>query len=456
MRILKLTASNVKRLKVVSFTPNGHINRISGGNGSGKTSVLDAIVWALTGTSTVPSMPVRKGSGKAEIIVEFEDMIVTRRFTEGGSRNGILAIESKDGKTRFQGPQEMLDKLMGRISFDPLEFLRMHPRKQFEVLYSLVLPQVDPATLNIQKHPDYITRRELKKEVTALETRRDAILIPDNLPMDKRDEDALLKQLGEVGEHNARIEREKRQREEIERNQQADTELLRKKIERITALQEEIKQLQGEVREDGNVLARTERIMEKWEPLPEPKNPDHYREAITQAKAMNAAIDKRILRDELQKEIDAIDKRIDTLSENLDKHEEANTKAIEQAHFPVEGLSFGDEEVIYEGLPFNQVSNADQIRASVAIGMAANPKMRVMLIKDGSLLDDNSLELIAGMSWEKDTQMFIETVDTSGKVGVYLEDGEVKAINEEPLDVKETKPAPAPKKARAKKISATA
>jgi AAA domain len=444
MRILKLTASNVKRLKVVSFTPNGHINRISGGNGSGKTSVLDAIVWALTGTSTVPSMPVRKGSGKAEIIVEFEDMIVTRRFTEGGSRNGILAIESKDGKTRFQGPQEMLDKLMGRISFDPLEFLRMHPRKQFEVLYSLVLPQVDPATLNIQKHPDYITRRELKKEVTALETRRDAILIPDNLPMDKRDEDALLKQLGEVGEHNARIEREKSQRAQIAAKHDASKQKAQELYETIERMHMELKEIEA-------TNERTFKIMDNWEPLATPKNPDHYREAITAAKAMNAAIDKRILRDELQKEIDAIDKRIDTLSENLDKHEEANTKAIEQAHFPVEGLSFGDEEVIYEGLPFNQVSNADQIRASVAIGMAANPKMRVMLIKDGSLLDDNSLELIAGMSWEKDTQMFIETVDTSGKVGVYLEDGEVKAINEEPLDVKETKPAPAPKKARAKK-----
>ena len=456
MRILKLTASNVKRLKVVSFTPNGHINRISGGNGSGKTSVLDAIVWALTGTSTVPSMPVRKGSGKAEIIVEFEDMIVTRRFTEGGSRNGILAIESKDGKTRFQGPQEMLDKLMGRISFDPLEFLRMHPRKQFEVLYSLVLPQVDPATLNIQKHPDYITRRELKKEVTALETRRDAILIPDNLPMDKRDEAALLKQLGEVGEYNARIEREARQREEIKRKADEMLKSVEEKEKRFEAIRAELEQLKADIKEDKAIVAGTLKTIEKWEPLATPQNAAHFTEAITAAKAMNAAIDKRILRDELQKEIDAIDKRIDTLSENLDKHEEANTKAIEQAHFPVEGLSFGDEEVIYEGLPFNQVSNADQIRASVAIGMAANPKMRVMLIKDGSLLDDNSLELIAGMSWEKDTQMFIETVDTSGKVGVYLEDGEVKAINEEPLDVKETKPAPAPKKARAKKISATA
>lgn len=447
MRILKLTASNVKRLKVVSFTPNGHINRISGGNGSGKTSVLDAIVWALTGTSTVPSMPVRKGSGKAEIIVEFEDMIVTRRFIEGGSRNGILAIESKDGKTRFQGPQEMLDKLMGRISFDPLEFLRMHPRKQFEVLYSLVLPNVDPATLNIQKHPDYITRRELKKEQTALETRRDAILIPDGLPKDKRDEAKLLRELGEVGEHNARIEREARQREEIQRKQEA-AQL------GMNEVREEIERLQKELKQGEEMFNRNARIIDKWEPLPEPKNPAHYTEAITEAKHINAAIDKRGQRDELEKEIEGIEKRVATLSDNLDKHEAANTKAIEQANFPVEGLAFGDEEVIYEGLPFNQVSNADQIRASVAIGMASNPKLRVMLIKDGSLLDDKSLTIIAEMSWEKDTQMFIECVDNSGKVGVYLEDGEVKAVNDEPLDVKETKPAP--KKARAKKIPATA
>ena len=454
MKIIKLTASNVKRLKAVSFTPNGHINRISGANGSGKTSVLDAIVWALTGTSTVPSLPVRKGSGKAEIIVEMEDIIVTRRFTEGGSRNGVLAIESKDGKTRFQGPQDMLDKLMGRISFDPLEFLRMHPKKQFEVLYSLVLPDIDPSTLNIQKHPDYITRRELKKEVTALETRRDAILVPADLPREKRDEAALLKQLGEVGEHNARIERERSHRESIQRTQAANAADLKRKIDRITALQAEIKQLQEEVREDGNEAARTQRIIEKWEPLEKPRDPAHYTEAITQAKIVNAAIDRRDQRELLQKEIDAIEKRVETLSDRLQKHEEANIKAIEEAHFPVEGLSFGDEEVIYEGIPFNQVSNADQIRASVAIGMAANPKLRVMLIKDGSLLDDKSLEIISGMSWEKDTQMFIEQVDTTGKIGVYLEDGEVKAINEEPLDMKEAKPAP--KKARAKKIPASA
>jgi AAA domain len=448
MKIIKLTASNVKRLKAISFTPNGHINRISGANGSGKTSVLDAIVWALTGTSTVPSQPVRKDSGKAEIVIDLGDIVITRRFVEGGSRNGVLAIESKDGKTRYQGPQDMLDKLMGEISFDPLAFLRMHPSKQFEVLYKMVLPDVDPKTLNIQKHPDYLMRRDLKKEVTALETRRDAILIPDGLPLEKRDEAGLLRQLGEVGEYNARIEREKNHRAQIERTQ---AETLRANQE----LREQIKRLEKQLSEGISVFDRTQRIIEKWEPLAEPKNAAHYTEAITQAKAINAAIDKRLQRDELEGQIEELEKRITTLSKNLDAHEAANTKAIEEAHFPVEGLGFGDDEVLYNGFPFNQVSNADQIRASVAIGIAANPKLRVMQIKDGSLLDDASLKILAEMAWEKDVQMWIEQVDTSGKIGVYLEDGEVKAINEEPLDIQEPKAKPA-KKVKAKKIPVTA
>ena len=432
MRIFSIKGQNVKKLKIIDITPNKYITRFSGGNGAGKTSTLDMVEWALTGTSNVPSQPVRKGSGKAVIQLDLGDIVVTRRFVEGGSRNGTLVIESKNDHTLFKSPQEILDKLMGKISFDPLEFLRMHPKKQFEVLYSLVLPDVDPATLNIQKHPDYITRRELKKEVTALETRRDAIIVPDNLPTVKRDEDALLKQLSEVGEHNARIEREKNQRDQIQRSQ---NELLQAN----QTLRDQIEKLQKKLVEDVKTFDRTSRIMENWEPLAEPKNPEHYREAITQAKAMNAAIDKRVMRDEIQGQLDGLEKRIETLSDTLQKHDAANTKAIEEAHFPVEGLGFGDEEVIYEGLPFNQVSNADQIRASVAIGMAANPKLRVMRIKDGSLLDDKSLQVIAEMCWEQDFQVLVEVVDTEGKIGVYLEDGEVKAINDEPLNIPDPK-----------------
>ena len=437
MRVIGLRAVDFKKIKVVDITPNEFVNRISGANGSGKTSVLDAIEMCLRGTRNVPSKPVRKGAQKSIIEVGIgndgkAEWIVRRSFTEGGSKNGFLTVEPTDGKSRLQGPQEFLNKLVGPNSFDPLEFIRMEPEQQFRTLYKIVLPDVDPNSLDIEKNPDYLKRRELKKEIKALETRRDAIQIPDNLPMEKRDEAKLLKELGEVGEHNARIEREKRQREEIARVLEADTERLKTKVERIQELIAEITKLREEVKEEGNVLARTERIIEKWEPLAAPKDPAHYTEAITAARIVNAAIDKRGQRDELQKEIDGISKRVDTISDALDELEIRQTKAIEEAKFPIPGLAFGNEEVIFEGLPFAQVSNADQIRASVAIGMADNPELRVMRIKDGSLLDSSSMKVVSEMCVKEEFQLFVEVVDESGEVGVYLEEGEVKAVNDEP------------------------
>ena len=430
MRVIGLKIQDFKRIRVMDITPNEFVNRISGANGSGKTSALDAIEVCLRGTRNVPSKPVRKGAQKSIIEVGIgsdgkAEWIVRRSFTEGGSKNGFLTVEPTDGKSRLQGPQEFLNKLVGPNSFDPLEFIRMGAKEQFETVYRIVLPDVDPKSLDIEKNPDYLKRRELKKEIKALETRRDAIQIPDNLPMEKRDEAKLLKELGEVGEYNARIEREKNQRAQISRNQE---ELLWANNQ----LRDQIERLQKELKQGVADYDRTSRIMEEWKPLAAPKDPAHYTQAINEARILNAAIDRRGQRDELQKEIDGISKRVDTISDQLDELEAKQTKAIEEAKFPIPGLAFGNEEVIFEGIPFAQVSNADQIRASVAIGMADNPELRVMRIKDGSLLDDASMKIIADMCVKEDFQLFCEIVDTSGDVGVYLEEGEVKAVNDEP------------------------
>ncbi len=117
-------------------------------------------------------------------------------------------------------------------------------------------------------------------------------------------------------------------------------------------------------------------------------------------------------------------------------------KAISEAEFPIDGLAFGDGEVIYQGIPFSQASTAEQIRASVAIGMASNPELRVMIIRDASLLDAKSMNLISEMTNEQDFQVYCEVTDTSGKVGIYIEDGTVKTINAEP----EPKPTAKPKR----------
>jgi AAA domain len=454
LRIIGLKAENIKRLKAIDLTPNDHINRISGGNGSGKTSLLDAIEWALTGTSTVPSQPVRKGSGKATVKLDLGDIIVTRRFTEGGSRNGVLVVEPKDGNTRFQGAQSLLDSYMGKISFDPLEFLRMHPKKQLEVLRSLVKLEIDLDELDREYQADYLRRRELKKEKTAVETRRDAIAVLPNLPSEKIDEAALVRELRETSDHNADIQREEREREEFSDNLNRlsrDIDDQRAKVAELRA-QADALETEADLWFDQHEKNANERS--SWKPLPELRNATELAEQIDAARRTNHGIDRRTQRESYQYEAEEMEAQIVALSTALDAREAAKTEALTKAEFPVPGLAFGEDEVIYRGFPFGQGSNAEQIRCSVAIGMASNPELRVMRIKDGSLLDDKAMEILAEMCQAHDQQLFMEVVDTSGKIGVYLEDGEVSAINEEPLNLPKAE-RPAPKK-RAKKIPATA
>jgi len=116
MRILRLETSNIKKLKVVDITLNKYINRITGANGSGKTSALDAIEWALIGGATVPTAPVRKGAVRGTVKLhmgegETVDVIVTRTFFEGGAkRAGRLDFEVMPGKdgSAFEGKRKKI------------------------------------------------------------------------------------------------------------------------------------------------------------------------------------------------------------------------------------------------------------------------------------------------------------------------------------------------------------
>lgn len=433
MKIIYLKAENVKRLKVFDITPGPYINRISGANGSGKTSALDSIEWLIAGTSNVPSQPVRKGAGKARIVGETEEYRITRTFVEGGSRNGLLKLESKSRPGMFHsGPQEILDKLMGPISFDPLEFSRMKSKQQFEVLRKLVKTDVDLDQLQTDYQADYLRRREAKKERDAIEIRANAIAVSADLPAKKIDEAALIKELEEASSYNEKISQQQYERNKQKASRQVLSEEIETQEQQLEDLEQQLEQLKAEIKNNRARLEKADYEIGTWPPLPEPKNATDLAEQITQARATNQGIDRRTRREEYQKEIDALDGEIETLSAGLKAKEETKVATIAAAEFPVPGLAFGDDEVIYEGIPFGQVSNADQIRCSVAIGMATNPELRVMRIKDGSLLDAHSMAIIAEMAHSQDFQVFIEVVDESGKVGVYLEDGEIKAVNEEP------------------------
>lgn len=456
LHIVGLELENFKKIKVFSLAPKGTgIIKISGSNGAGKTSALDAISLALLGARGGPTAPVRKGAGRGKVSVDLGEFVVTRMWSEGGDTKGEMWIEAKDGRT-YPTPQKILDNILGKISFDPLAFSRMEPKKQQEELRRLLGVDAALDELKAKEQVDYQTRRERNNYLTQLEAQRKGINFPEGLPTKKRDIDAMTQELADVAKFNTDIEREKMRREEIMRDLNAQRAAITEKQNRAAALEDEVQRLRKELKDDYEAEKKATQIIAKLPKIADPKDAQEISENIAAARAINQAIDRRGEAEAKDEEIKRVSGEVAKLSRAIDGFRQQQTDIIAGANFPVKGLGFDDNGVIYNELPFEQASNAEQIRVSVAIGMANNPKLRVMRIADGSLLDAESMSMIEGMAADNEFQIWMELVDQTGKVGVYLVDGEIAAIDGvEAPKPKLTAPLGPPRKKAAKTKDST-
>ena len=424
MKIISFTAENLKKLKVVQITPSGNVIRITGPNGSGKTSVLDAIYWALAGTSNISSKPVRDGEMRAVVKLDLGEFVVTRRFNESGGTS--LTVEA-DG-AQFRSPQKMLDELLGSLTFDPLAFSLMAPRQQLDTLKKTVTLDVNIDALDDLNAMDYAARTEINRTVKGLTEKANDLLARTNpnVPKEPIDPDSLIGELEGVAKFNAEIERERSSRE-------ADVRMNERHLEAAATKREQAAMLVREAEEIEQVVANNRKVAATLPPLEEPRDTATIRARIDEARKINAVIAINNDYATARAAENAARRAAQDLTDAMERRSREKAEAIARAKMPVDGLSFGEGIVLYNDLPFDQASSAEQLRISVAIAMAANPKLRVLRIQDGSLLDENSLRMIAEMAEANDMQVWVESVDTSGKVGIFMQEGEVAAIDGVPV-----------------------
>lgn len=433
MKILKFTAENFKKLKVVQITPTGNVVTITGANGSGKTSVLDAIYAALGGAKDLPPQPVRRGQLKAHVALDLGDITVIRKFSKDTGTS--LVVEAKNG-ARYPTPQKMLDELLGKLTFDPLAFSRMEPKKQLEQIRSMVKIELDLDQLDRENASDFEKRTDLNREIKSLDAQGFGFTFPEDTPDEEIDVSKLALELQAAGEKNAALEREKADHRRIEHEINAHMELAAGHRRAAEDFRERAVHL------DLEAEAETRKSLEKKSKLEStdiqaPVDAGEIRTLMSQAQTINAAVAKKKQQAAIFFSAKARRAKVDELTEAMAARTNAKQKAIAAAKMPIDGLSFGDGEVVYNGLPFSQASSAEQLRISVAVAMAANPKLRVLRIEDGSLLDENSMKILEQMVTTNDFQVWIETVNANAKVGVIMEDGEVKGAKKEKVEATE-------------------
>ena len=136
---------------------------------------------------------------------------------------------------------------------------------------------------------------------------------------------------------------------------------------------------------------------------------------------------------EVETEYKASTKRSDDLSEKLEEIIESKTNALKNAKWPIDGLGVDDEGVIYNGLPFEQACKSLQTITSTKIGMALQPRLKLLICEDGSDLDYETLQTLQTILEEEDFQMVLEFV-TRGKedeshCAVIIENGKQKVVD---------------------------
>lgn len=430
-KIVQLKIDNVMRLQAVEITPNGGVQIIGGDNAQGKTSVLDSIAMAIGGKKLCPPEPIRHGEESAEITVQLGDLTITREFNIDGKNH--LTVRNAAGEP-LKRPQAILDDLYGSLAFDPLEFATMGKADAARTLRELVGLDVEQEELELAR-------------VFALRTEKGR---------DKRAAEAVVADMPwfeDVGERRSVTEIGQRMAAAVGIAQEHE-ELIGARLrntQREEAIKDDIDKTEQEIARKNDAI---DRMRDEADALRTKKTNFELQLTAARVRWEQAArcVDDHAVPDiaPIQAELDGVEKHNEKVTANekredrvqfaeqeaaawktLDtKHNEIATsirKQTEAIKYPITGLELRREGVFFQDVPFEQGSRAERIKVSLAMGMAMNDKMRVLLIRDGSVLDDESMKIIQELASAHDFQFFIEMArgyeDQAG--AIIISDGEV-------------------------------
>jgi recombinational DNA repair ATPase RecF len=426
MRLMGFSASNFMNLKAFDVRVDEYQNviMISGKNGQGKTSALNIIIAAVGGKKLRPEKPIKDGetSGFAEVVTDKYIARVEFKLDDDGNIKEKLILQNPEG-AKFTSPQKLLDSIIGDISFDPLSFINKDSKEQRETLINLA--KID---FNFEKNAEerqnaYNERTIINRELRNKEGEVEGIEKPDeNYLIEKKSISEILTRL-----ENAKAKNLNNKKEKDKLNQYQED--IVSYIEEVNDLQEKLDKAKNCLLEISNASKKQEDIVLSLKD----ENIESILEEIKCIEETNGLVD---LANNRKNAIETSTKKIEILKKNSDeltmKIEDLDNKklsALQNAEFPLNGLSIDDKNVIYNNIPLKQVSGAEQLEIAISIAIAHNPKLPIILVKDGSLLDSYHLSIIEQMSKKHGFNVLIEKVDETEKIGIVVENGEIKKNN---------------------------
>lgn len=425
MAIIAIYSENMKRIKAARFRPNNSATVVIGGrNAQGKTSLMDSIVMAIQGGKSIPAKPVREGQESAQVILETDDLIINRTISP--DRSSKLVVTNRQG-VKFQSAQKMLDKLLGSLSFDPLAFSRMKPADQEKALRELL--GIDTRRLDAEREIAFDERTIVNRDIKSLQAQIDGMPSHDDVPADEVSAQEIQEALSDAKKHNATVdvivedyyaandahEAIKASLVECEAEAARLTELLKNEQRKKAGIRQTILQSESYLAEKHTAAAAVKRIDED----------EIVQKMVTVSDTNRKIAENKSLADRMKSLAKCLDES-QLLTEKIKAIDTQTSDLLLSAKYPIPGLAIEAEGgITLNGIPLEQASTAEQLKAGVAICVAMNPAFPVALIRDASLLDDDSLAMVERFATEHGCQVWMERVGDGDECQIVIEDGEI-------------------------------
>ncbi|MCK4302809.1 MAG: AAA family ATPase [Candidatus Eisenbacteria sp.] len=427
--LISLKAENVGILKAVRIDPDGETLILGGDNEQGKSTVIDCVMYALGGTKTIPACTIREGQDSGSITLDLGEFTVTRKLLASG--NTPVKITTKDGLTR-PSPQKFLDALVGAgLAFDPTEFIRLDEKKQLKIVGNLV--GIDFTDHNAKRKELFSTRTMINvalKEAKALVER---LPLHDGAPTEEVSIASLTEELEAARDsQDAAVVARDRVTDSRIRLDEMREDVLDAESQLVAALaaveraKGHIARTKKSAKEQEAVIKIDEAATQKTEAAV--IDPDPIRARIEGAESTNRMVRENARHREAQDEVGRRRTQSEKLTKQLDDIDEEKRGLLEAAEFPVPKLSLDENGVTYDGRPLARASMSRRLRIAMAIAVALNPRLRLILMREGCTLDAKSRRLVCEFAREKKMQALLEVVGKGEECDLIIEDGEIVEV----------------------------
>lgn len=430
VKINSLELENVKRVKAVKLEPtkNG-LTVVGGKNNQGKTSVLDAIAWALGGAKYKPSQAQREGSlVEPQLHIELSNGMIVERL----GKNGTLKVTDPSGQ---KGNQSLLDGFISQFALDLPKFMETDKNTKAKILLQIIGVGDKLSVFDKQESELYNRRTEIGRIADQKKKYADEMVQWDGVPEEIVSAAELIQQQQEILARNGRNQDLRNQVKNLE----AQKTLLEQRIEEAQKALNAMHEQFAELMEKLSIANTNAKDLQD-------ESTAELEESIANIDSTNAKVRDNLNKQRAQAEAEEYKLQYGDLTTQIEEVRKARMELLNGVEMPLDDLSVQDGELIYKGQKWDNMSGSDQLKVATAIVRKTNPKCGFVLLDKLEQMDIDTMNEFGKWLQDNDLQAIATRVSTGDECSIFIEDG--YSVDKEGNKTAETfeKPAEANKK----------